>query len=243
MKRKRWIQILALGLMLTVIVLQGQICSKQLITLQEQKTQEEEAQEEEQTQTASEFDPWSTEKSCVRIQAGGHYGSGCIYEITRQTLLVVTNRHVLEYWDEESYVNLYDGTPCRGELFKLSEDADIGFLRIDVSSLEESVKKELESVKITDVTVQKGDAFYMIDMASDVYDKKLYQGQVLEERLYLAEFGMEMLYGESCFVEGMSGCGLFDLQGDYIGMLTGGTAQNEIAAILPEVLKKENPLT
>ena len=58
-----------------------------------------------------------------------------------------------------------------------------------------------------------------------------YKGQVLDPSKYLEEFGMEMVYGDSAFKEGMSGCGVFDVEGKYVGMLTGGTDQNEIAAV------------
>lgn len=184
------------------------------------------------------FDPWSVQTECVRIQAEGHYGSGSILKISDQEAVIVTNRHVLLYWSEDSYVTFFHGASCGGEILWMSEKEDVGFLKADLRTLTEEEKLELQAVELVDEEPQKGDYFFMIDMASDVWKKEIYEGQILEPLMYLEEFGMEMLYGESCFEPGMSGCGVYDMQGRYIGMLTGGTQQNEIAAVPAESIKK-----
>ena len=183
------------------------------------------------------FDPWSVQTSCVRIQADGHYGSGSLLEVSENELIIVTNRHVLQYWNEDSYVTFFNGASCGGEVLWLSEEADIGFLKANLQTLSEEEKRDLQAIEIAGESPQKGDYFFMIDMASDVWNKKLYEGQILEPKIYIEEFGTDMLYGESCFSPGMSGCGIFDMQGRYIGMLTGGTQQNEIAAVPADAIK------
>ena len=40
-----------------------------------------------------------------------------------------------------------------------------------------------------------------------------------------------MLYGNGDAIPGMSGCGVFDGHGYYLGMLSGGTLQSEVAAV------------
>ena len=184
-----------------------------------------------------EFDPWSVQTSCVRIQADGHYGSGSLLEVSENELIIVTNRHVLQYWNEDSYVTFFNGASCGGEVLWLSEEADIGFLKANLQTLSEEEKRDLQAIEIAGESPQKGDYFFMIDMASDVWNKKLYEGQILEPKIYIEEFGTDMLYGESCFSPGMSGCGIFDMQGRYIGMLTGGTQQNEIAAVPADAIQ------
>ena len=166
------------------------------------------------------FDPWS------------------ILKISDQEAVIVTNRHVLLYWSEDSYVTFFHGASCGGEILWMSEKEDVGFLKADLRTLTEEEKLELQAVELVDEEPQKGDYFFMIDMASDVWKKEIYEGQILEPLMYLEEFGTEMLYGESCFEPGMSGCGVYDMQGRYIGMLTGGTQQNEIAAVPAESIKK-----
>ena len=184
-----------------------------------------------------EFDPWSVQTSCVRIQADGHYGSGSLLEVSENELIIVTNRHVLQYWNEDSYVTFFNGASCSGEVLWLSEEADVGYLKGNPQTLSEEEKQDLQAIGIAEESPQKGDYFFMIDIASDVWNKKLYEGQILEPKIYIEEFGTDMLYGESCFSPGMSGCGIFDMQGRYIGMLTGGTQQNEIAAVPADAIK------
>ena len=183
------------------------------------------------------FDPWSVQTECVRIQAEGHYGSGSILKISDQEAVIVTNRHVLQYWNEDSYVTFFNGASCSGEVLWLSEKADVGYIKGNPQTLSEEEKRDLQAIEIAGESPQKGDYFFMIDMASDVWNKKLYEGQILEPKIYIEEFGTDMLYGESCFSPGMSGCGIFDMQGRYIGMLTGGTQQNEIAAVPADAIK------
>ena len=160
-----------------------------------------------------------------------------LLEVSENELIIVTNRHVLLYWSEDSYVTFFNGASCGGEVLWLSEEADIGFLKANLQTLSEEEKRDLQAIEIAGESPQKGDYFFMIDMASDVWNKKLYEGQILEPKIYIEEFGTDMLYGESCFSPGMSGCGIFDMQGRYIGMLTGGTQQNEIAAVPADAIK------
>ena len=170
-------------------------------------------------------------ESCVRVQAEGHYGSGSIYELSEEDIIIVTNRHVLQYWNEDSYVTFFNGAVGSGRIIGLSETADVGFLSINRAFLTEEETQELCAVERSEAVLSRGDVLYMVDLASDVWQPVAYEGQVLEPYKYLEEFGTEMLYGESLFKPGMSGCGVFDREGKYVGMLTGGTEQNEIAAV------------
>ncbi|MCM1125345.1 MAG: serine protease [Lachnospiraceae bacterium] len=177
--------------------------------------------------------------SCVRIQAEGHHGSGSIYEITEDEIIVVTNRHVLQYWGENSYVTFSNGAVGDGEVMAVSDQADAGFLSVRTEFLTQEELKGLHAVNKSERELVRSDVLYMVDLASDVWHPEVYQGQVLEPLKFLDEFGMEMLYGESLFKPGMSGCGVFDEKGDYVGMLTAGTEQNEIAAVPVEVIEFE----
>lgn len=178
--------------------------------------------------------------SCVRIQGKGHYGSGSIYALLEEEIIIVTNKHVLQYWDEDSYVTFYNGAVGSGRVYALAEQADLGFLSINRAFLSDGETEGLSAVEKSDAALMRGDGLYLIDLASDVWHPEIYEGQVLEPRKYLEDFGMEMLYGESVFKPGMSGSGVFDGEGKYVGMLTGGTKENEIAAVLLEDIVKES---
>lgn len=174
--------------------------------------------------------------SCVRIQADGHYGSGSIFAIDEDKITIVTNRHVLLYWDDESYVTFFKGAVGSGWVAKLSDQADVGILHVYTADLAPEELNSLSAIEISDSVPKRGDWFFMADIASDVWNPVFYQGQILEPLVYLEDFGMEMLYGDSTFQAGMSGCGVFNIDGKYIGMLTGGTEQNEVAAVPLQII-------
>lgn len=174
--------------------------------------------------------------SCVRIQANGHYGSGSIWAFDENKITIVTNEHVLQYWDEDSYVTFFSGVSGSGQVTGVSKQADVGFLCINAADLSAEELSRLSVIEVSDTVPERGDWFFMADVASDIWNPVFYQGQVLEPLKYLEDFGREMIYGDSTFRAGMSGSGVFDAEGKYIGMLTGGTDQNEIAAVPAEAM-------
>lgn len=186
-----------------------------------------------------EFSLESVLGSCVRVQANGHHGSGVIFMMTEEEMIIATNRHVLQYWNEDSYITFSNGAVGNGRAVTLSENADVGFISIYTAFLTEEERKDLRAIEPAEAPPAAGTKIYMIDMASDVWNPVLYEGEVLENRKYLEDFGTEMLYGESASKPGMSGTGVFDVKGHFLGMLTGGTDANEIAAVPTAVLEEE----
>ena len=65
------------------------------------------------------------------------------------------------------------------------------------------------------------------------------EGEILATLMYLEDFGMEMLYAKGEAIPGMSGGGVFDRSGNYLGMLTGATLQNELAAVPAKIIYEE----
>ncbi len=176
---------------------------------------------------------------CVRVQADGHHGSGIIYQLTEDEIVIATNRHVLQYWNEDSYVTFFNGAVGSGRAIALSEKADVGFISVYTSFLTEEEREGLVRADKEKELPGAGTKIYMVDMASDVWNPVIYEGEVLESERYLEDFGMEMLYGEAASKPGMSGTGVFDAKGRFLGMLTGGTDANEIAAVPAAVLEEE----
>lgn len=58
------------------------------------------------------------------------------------------------------------------------------------------------------------------------------QGSLTYTWVYLEDFGLNMMVAELPAKSGMSGCGIFSAQGDFLGILCGVSAEGE-AAILP----------
>ena len=161
--------------------------------------------------------------SAVRIQGNGYYGSGSVFEIKKDEIIVVTNRHVAEHFDEEGYVTFFYGS-------------------VDSDGLEKQEREQLREVgkrKNAYDNLNKNTCFFIVDIASDISNPEICQGAVVEKEKFLPEYGTVMLYGDGGAVPGMSGSGIFDNCGNYIGTLSGATDRYEIAGVpLPTVLSE-----
>lgn len=172
--------------------------------------------------------------AAVRLQAGEMYGSGSIYEITTEEVIVATAGHLLSNGRQEWEVTFFDGEWTIGRPVSISDGADVGFIAVSLSDLP---KEEL--MKLCRVTknphawhsFNKNSRFFMIDMVSDGGEPTYFQGALVEKEMFLPDYGRIMMYGDAYAHPGMSGCGIFDGYGNFVGILSGATEQNEIAAV------------
>ena len=185
-------------------------------------------------------------KSCiVRIHMGNAYGSGVIFQITPENIVIVTNKHVLSYWDEPvSYVQFPQGYFTQARVLGTSTEHDIGFLLVDDQEFD---YQELEQLRYVHwdmdkyKAMQTGDTLFCTgagdEMEADGTDG-FYQGSVGDMYYYIDDFGEYMIYGYGYAREGMSGGGTFDSYGNFIGMISGATMGGETASVpLPAILE------
>ncbi|MCM1047926.1 MAG: serine protease [Clostridiales bacterium] len=181
--------------------------------------------------------------SIVRIDMGNNYGSGIIWKITTEDIIIVTNKHVLDYWDEQiSNVCFPMGYYANAEILGISDEHDVGFLTVENKELDYIL---LERLKYAHVDMEiyenmsEGDEIFSVGANSrnedgiyDVDESMIYcLGSVGNMWQYIDEFGEHMIYGYGYGVPGMSGGGTFDAKGNLIGMISGGTYDGEIASI------------
>lgn len=191
-------------------------------------------------------------KDCVvRVNMGNAYGSGIIWRMTNESVVIATNEHVLAYWDDiTGFVHCPQGYYLNARVLGISEVYDVGFLLID---REELAYEELETFRYVSADTEiyegllPGDDMFCVGAGMAVGAVEHHEGTVQDTWQYIEDFENNMLYAYGYARAGMSGGGVFDDCGHFIGMLTGGTLRNEIAAVpLPcieeawqEVLKKE----
>lgn len=191
-------------------------------------------------------------KNCVvRVNMGNAYGSGVIWRMTNESVVIATNEHVLSYWDDTtSFVHFPQGYYLNARVLGISEVYDVGFLAVDTEALS---YEELELLRYVSADKEvyenlvSGEDMFSVGQGMAIGAVEHHEGTVEDPWQYIEDFGNNMLYGHGYAREGMSGGGVFDGCGHFIGMLTGGTLRNEIAAVpLPsmeeaweEVLKKE----
>ena len=177
----------------------------------------------------------NVENCVVRVIMGRAYGSGVIYAMTADAVIIATNRHVLEYWDDaEGIVWFPQGYFMSARCLGSAENCDVGFLRIESSEFAGDTLPALRHVAVDEESSagpERGTAIFCLGAGREV-EEVLYQEAVVEEPVrYIGDFDAYMLYGRGFAREGMSGCGIFDGCGYLVGLLAGGTDRNEIAGV------------
>lgn len=180
-------------------------------------------------------------KECVvRVNMGNAYGSGILWELTTDRVVIATNRHVLEYWQAaDSYLLFPQGYYLEAEILGVSEQYDVGFLAVDSGQFTYEALKELRSVAARQEVYERlrqGDEMFCVGAGPEAGEMLFHEAKLEDRARYIADFGAEMLYGYGFARTGMSGGGMFDGYGYLIGMVTGGTVHNEVAGVpLPAI--------
>ncbi len=182
-------------------------------------------------------------KNCiVRIHMGNAYGSGVVFRITPEHIIIVTNKHVLSYWEETiSFVQFPQGCFTEAEVLGVVQEHDIGFLAVDNREFD---YQELESLQYVHWDMERyremraGDEIFCTGAGDEAEAGSLYQGSVGDMNYYIDDFEEYMILGYGYAKEGMSGGGTFDSYGNFIGMISGATMSGETASVpLPEIVK------
>lgn len=182
-------------------------------------------------------------KDCVvRVNMGNAYGSGIIWQFTNDSVIIATNGHVLEYWDDTSgFIHFPEGYFVNASVLGVSKMYDVGFLTVDKEELGYEVLLTLSHVnakKEVYESLVSGDAMFCVGSGAVIGAVEHHEGTVEDSWQYIEDFENWMLYGHGYARAGMSGGGVFDGYGHLIGMLTGGTQRNEIAAVpLPSLIE------
>lgn len=176
-------------------------------------------------------------KTCVvRIQMGNAHGSGIVWKMTPEKVVIVTNSHVLDYWDAaESYVYFPQGYYMDAQTAGVADRFDIGFLTIDNGQFTYDELMQLQCARIDKEVYERlarESTIFCVDSGSEREEASFYEIVVEHPRVYIDYFNEYMLYGHGFVKPGMSGGGAFDGRGYLVGMTTGGT-QNNDAAFVP----------
>lgn len=175
-------------------------------------------------------------KNCVVcLDMGTAYGSGVIFCMTADAVIIATNRHVLEYWDEASgVVRFPQGYFVDATALGSAVESDVGFLRVDGGELGFDALAALRSVCPAKTPFEGGkEQIEGFCVGADRREPEpvFYEAVLEKEERYIELFQGDMLYGHGFAKEGMSGGGIFDGHGRLLGLLAGGTYQNEIAGV------------
>ena len=150
-------------------------------------------------------------------------------------MIIATNRHVLEYWREDVGVIWFpQGFYVSAHVLGSTRDCDVGFLKVENSELDIETLLKLRSVPLDGEVYEgllAGDTALCLGADRTEGEVVYQEAFVGETGMYIDVFGGEMLYLHGFAKEGMSGGGIFDGYGHLIGLLAGGTWQNEVAGV------------
>lgn len=178
----------------------------------------------------------------VQLEAGQYLGSGVIYSTDENTLVIVTASHVLADAGGSVKVTFVDGWVAESDDCLLWERSDLAVVRLATEQIPEERWKEYRLVNVDRDAydkLQEGDGCIVMGSRSGV-GEEAYEGTVLEPWIYMEDYGHYMIWVKAYGKPGMSGGGLFDQQGHFLGILSGIGEDDEWAvvplALLLEVL-------
>ncbi|WP_167562691.1 trypsin-like peptidase domain-containing protein [Butyrivibrio fibrisolvens] len=180
----------------------------------------------------------------------GSFGSGSIWEYNEDSILVVTNYHVISPVVTKNalgYAVFYNGVISEFTVAAFDDDADCAFLLIDSSCMTSDQLKDLRCVVPYDyenTTLTVEEPMFVVhsqeisreDMVSYITLNMIadtsYVGYIMDPSVYVSALLQDMLYCKCSADAGMSGGPTFDAYGHYIGMLTGATDSGETVSVL-----------
>ena len=170
----------------------------------------------------------------VQLEAGQFLGSGVIYSSDESALVIVTAAHILTDVDGSVKVTFVDGWTAESDDFVLWEQADLAMVRLTLEQIPEERLREYRVVNIDREAYDKlheGDGCIVMGSRSGVAEEA-YEGTVLEPWIYMEDYGHYMIWVKAYGKPGMSGGGLFDQQGHFLGILS-GISEDEEWAVVP----------
>ena len=188
----------------------------------------------------------------VAISCGNHYGCGTILDCN-DSLTVVTALHVIEdYLDDTStdiVVSFFDKNTSPAKVLKTDAPQDLAFLTVEMSALKDSycsvlglansLKSPLQSsqssgsgalqnAEVTTTTnIQPSAKIFF----ADANTKKVHSGTVASASVYSEDLALDVIYCYCNVTPGMSGTGMFGEEGNYLGILLGGSTDSEAVCL------------
>lgn len=175
----------------------------------------------------------------VRIQAGNLIGSGVIFDADEEHLRIATAAHVLANGDGTAKITFDDGYEVTCDKIKQSEKQDLAILEIPRDALleengaggasdhGEKLRRVMFSQEAYDGATN-GDLVIALGSRTGV-GEDAYTGCILQDYAYFEDFDAYMMLADVMVTPGMSGGGLFDAEGNLLGIICGIAEDGEVA--------------
>ena len=176
----------------------------------------------------------------VQLEARQYLGSGVIYSADEDSLVIVTASHVLADAGGSVKVTFMDGWVAESDDYLLWEQLDLAIVRL---AMEQIPEERLIEYRLANIDrdaydkLQEGDGCIVMGSRSGAAEEA-YEGTVLKPWIYMEDYGHYMIWVKAYGEPGMSGGGLFDRRGHFLGILSGIGEDDEWAVVpLPLLLE------
>lgn len=179
--------------------------------------------------------------AAVEITAGNQYGRGVVYDRDEQGLILVTAGHVIPAATEADGISItfQDGQTAVCSGYALAAEADCAFLRVFMEDIPAEGQEDYQPVKKDRDqfdALESGTGIFLADPRAD-NELGCHFAMVVENWIYVEDFSQHMMLLSGEAYAGMSGAGVFDEEGCFLGILCGGSDAGELAVLPYSVIE------
>uniref|UniRef100_UPI0040567BF3 S1 family peptidase n=1 Tax=Acetatifactor sp. TaxID=1872090 RepID=UPI0040567BF3 len=184
----------------------------------------------------------------VRLRVGNVSGNGVVWKKTEKDFIVVTAGHIFEMGNGEAEVIFADGLTVAVKDYEIMKP-DLAFVSVDIQQLSTeqleqyyAVTEEVQGAELQNTKVQYTESLQSEDRVvlktfGTGEELQMLEGKVIYPWIYFEEFEAHMILAELDAKQGMSGSGLFDCEGQFLGVLCGQSEDGEAAVISFSVIE------
>ncbi len=171
------------------------------------------------------------QQATVQVQGPEYLGSGVIWAEKEEYLVIATAAHVVEH-NEPLTVRFYRGEPVEAQPAYVADRVDLAFLTVERQQMEdqEIPWQTARQDQMACNQLAAGQELLIMGSVEETADR-IYSGSVTDSWIYLEDFDNYMLLGHAYAIPGVSGGGVFTVDGILVGILCGGNAEDEIAVL------------
>ncbi len=167
------------------------------------------------------------EASLVYVVCKDRMGSGVIYKETENAYIILTAGHVISEDENSAHITFPDGTTVLGEIISNAKGRDLAFCRVEKpAGVHEPVvieKTACDVLKSSDEVYASGQGYLV--------PATIYSGQVVAVNIFSEDLQKNVITTSAKCQPGMSGGGLFDAKGRFLGLIVAMTEEQEAVAI------------
>ena len=169
-------------------------------------------------------------RSIVKVVVKDAAGSGIVWKINDDGIVVVSNRHLLMK-DVKAQVTFCDEENADAEIIGYSQQYDIGFLKVHSENVTANILRDIYEAVPAESREDEADTLAeqsVLQIGADLSGTKEHfsTGTILGIG-YEPVFNTDVLKTNCYSKAGMSGGGVFDAYGRLLGMISGGAVAED----------------